>query len=79
MIRRKLTRIEVTLDETKELDDFFLKAPQISTVTTTTGTTTATTASKQGFYQKQAVSISKNTNIHQSTILLYQVIVQILP
>ena len=25
MIRRKLTRIEVTLDDTKELDDFFTK------------------------------------------------------
>ena len=29
MIRRKLTRIEVTLDDTKELDDLFLKTPQI--------------------------------------------------
>jgi hypothetical protein len=26
MIRRKLTRIEVTLDDTKELDDYFTKS-----------------------------------------------------
>ena len=28
MIRRKLTRIEVTLDDTKELDDLFIKTSQ---------------------------------------------------
>lgn len=32
MIRRKLTRIEVTLDDTKELDDLFTKTPQINQV-----------------------------------------------
>ena len=30
MIRRKLTRIEVTLDDTKELDDYFTKSSQIT-------------------------------------------------
>ena len=33
MIRRKLTRIEVTLDDTKELDDYFTKSAQISAIT----------------------------------------------
>jgi hypothetical protein len=33
MIRRKLTRIEVTLDDTKELDDYFTKSSSGLSVT----------------------------------------------
>lgn len=36
MIRRKLTRIEVTLDDTKDLDEFFTKASQANNIGTLT-------------------------------------------
>lgn len=39
MIRRKLTRIEVTLDDTKDLDDYFSKASQPALANTTSATT----------------------------------------
>ena len=30
MLRRKLTRIEVTLDDTRELEDLFVRPPQLA-------------------------------------------------
>lgn len=51
MIRRKLTRLEVTLDDTKELDELFssTKCNQITHLaqTTTTPNTLSTTQTKQ--------------------------------
>lgn len=44
MIRRKLTRIEVTLDDTKELDDLFIKNSQPSNSQTTAAAAATTTA-----------------------------------
>ena len=44
MIKRKLTRLEVTLDDTKELDELFSKPAQLGLVSATTTTTTTTNA-----------------------------------
>ena len=65
MIRRKLTRLEVTLDDTKELDELFssTKCHQINLINTTTtaNTTTTTNISKlsSNFHQKQLLLAGK--------------------
>jgi len=62
MIRRKLTRLEVTLDDTKELDELFssTKCHQISLINTSTNinsTNPTTNISKltSSFHQKHLV------------------------
>lgn len=62
MIRRKLTRLEVTLDDTKELDELFssMKTPQINLLNTSSLTATISLnnsstvpKSSTSFHQKQ--------------------------
>jgi hypothetical protein len=50
MIRRKLTRIEVTLDDTKELDEFFNKTTSQNAAFSISSTLTTP---KLSFFQKQ--------------------------
>lgn len=67
MIRRKLTRLEVTLDDTKELDDLFSKPVQAS-LTATASATAATSLNNSNnlskisnsFHQKQLLFIGKD-------------------
>lgn len=55
MIRRKLTRIEVTLDDTKELDDFFSSK-------TTTNTPNTQQASNKLAVQLQPPTVPQTDN-----------------
>ena len=77
MIRRKLTRLEVTLDDTKELDEFFNKPVTIgltagtsTSVTVTANNNNNTTTSKLSshFFQKQLLLIDKDLNEVSSSI-----------
>ena len=65
MIRRKLTRLEVTLDDTKELDEFFSSSKCHSFNLINASSITATTP------LNNSVNISKlATNFHQKQLLL---------
>lgn len=65
MIRRKLTRIEVTLDDTKELDEFFTKAPQIGIASSATCPTSSNSKLTNLFYQKQLLLLGKKYDFNQ--------------
>lgn len=78
MIRRKLTRLEVTLDDTKELDELFsstkchsLNLITAGSVTATTSLNNSTTITKN-FHQKQLLVAGKDgettTNITDTSI-----------
>lgn len=67
MIRRKLTRIEVTLDDTKELDDFFSKTTQIGISSTTTCSSTTNSKLSNLFHQKQLLLLGKKYDFNQAT------------
>ena len=67
MIRRKLTRIEVTLDDTKEVDDLLNKTSQTSL---SLGLSAQNSASKltANFFQKQLILSGKQQQ-QQETLL----------
>lgn len=75
MIRRKLTRIEVTLDDTKDLDEYFSRASNNSAIasglvgTTGAGSTTPACSSKtpSQLYQLYTKHYSLGTTSHQAT------------
>ncbi len=83
MIRRKLTRLEVTLDDTKELDDLFSKPTTQLGLSSVLATATAPSTSVSSkllnqFYQKQLTLSSKqsevqntelNSNLEQTTAI----------
>lgn len=57
MIRRKLTRIEVTLDDTKELDDYFTKSSQISALTSSNSSSKFANYNQYLLHSKQFSSL----------------------
>ena len=68
MIRRKLTRIEVTLDDTKEIDDLFAKTSQANVCTQTAGLQSQTQSiSKISNYQKHLLFLNKPQDFAKST------------
>ena len=76
MIRRKLTRLEVTLEDTKELDDLFSKPAQLGLaavavatgVSTTAPSTAITSKLASNLYQKQLLLLGKQyENSNQNT------------
>lgn len=74
MIRRKLTRIEVTLDDTKDLDEYFSRASNNSAsglvgTTAGAGSTTPACSSKtpSQLYQLYTKHYSLGTTSHQAT------------
>ena len=76
MIRRKLTRIEVTLDDTKELDDLFIKTAQpvlaVTTQAILPSTAPANTASTSGVadISGSASKLNNLKNIYQKQLFL---------
>ena len=79
MIRRKLTRLEVTLDDTKELDELFSSTKCHSLNLITAGSVTATTSFNnstnisKNFHQKQQLLVvgkdsELTTNITDTSI-----------
>ncbi|CAF0830016.1 unnamed protein product [Brachionus calyciflorus] len=67
MIRRKLTRIEVTLDDTKELDDFFAnKTSQIAPTSSNPNSSSNSKLSNLN-YQKQLLFLSKKYELNQTS------------
>ena len=78
MIRRKLTRIEVTLDDTKDLDDYFSKAATAANnsvigsgtaVGTTPACATKTPSQLYQLYTKQHYTGANNTTTGQQSAL----------
>ena len=69
MIRRKLTRIEVTLDDTKEIDDLFAKTSQANVCTQTHLLPNQTTSSSKiiSNYQKQLLFLTKPQDFAKTT------------
>lgn len=75
MIRRKLTQLEVTLDDTKELDDLLIICkPSVAGLASSSAATISAPASsvpsfltKNTFYQKHLHYISKPADSNQNT------------
>lgn len=78
MIRRRLTRLEVNLDDTKEIDDLFTKlsSQATTTVTSTSGVPTSgqqtsaalpTTSKSISFLLRQQLAEALTNNNNQST------------
>ena len=74
MIRRKLTQLEVTLDDTKELDDLLIVCkPSVtglassSTATISAPTSVPSFLTKSSFYPKNLLLLGKQTDSSQNT------------
>lgn len=74
MIRRKLTQLEVTLDDTKELDDLLIVCkPSVTGLASSSTATISAPASvpsfltKNSFYQKNLLLLGKQTDSSQNT------------
>lgn len=74
MIRRKLTQLEVTLDDTKELDDLLIVCKSSASVLASSSTATISAPAtsvpsfltKNNFYQKHLLFLGKQTDSSQN-------------